>query len=425
MTLLPLLKENSRTLKSLCASCGLPKTGAKSVLVSRLREAAQQFQPIPPSARILSIDLGLKNFAFSLLTPAPLPKTTKSKTKQKPLPSLSFADPAKPSALLTSPVHLHAWHRLDLTLPLDAAQSSSPLPPTPPARNRKSKKAEAEPEEDSTPTKSKRKPEPSTSTSTAFTPTTLASTTATLVQTVLLPLRPTHILIERQRFRTGGASAVLEWTVRVNQLEAMLHAAFAMAHFQAHSTEIEIDMAEGGKGKRNGVDGGGKVVVESVTPKVVAGYLFPSAGAKDEDELGDEEDTEEEESAADKKKRKKKATSGAAAAYKLLKKEKVNMLSEFLATENDGGGAGLVKADGKQAEEVVGLFLEAVERKRVGKRRAKRKEGEEENYAVEDMVSKMDDLSDSVLQGMVWLQWQRNLEGLIQERPELLEPVEE
>ncbi|KAK4141149.1 mitochondrial resolvase Ydc2 [Dichotomopilus funicola] len=413
MTLLPLLKENSRTLKSLCASCGLPKTGAKTVLVSRLREAAQQFQPTPPSARILSIDLGLKNFAFSLLTPAPLPKTTKSKTKQKPLPSLSFADPAKPSALLTSPVHLHAWHRLDLTLPLDAAQSSSPLPPTPPARNRKSKKAEAEPEEDSTPTKSKRKPEPSTSTSTAFTPTTLASTTATLVQTVLLPLRPTHILIERQRFRTGGASAVLEWTVRVNQLEAMLHAAFAMANFHAHATEIEIDMAEGGKGKRNGVDGGGKVVVESVTPKVVAGYLFPSAGAKDEDGL------------VEGKKRKKKATSGAAAAYKLLKKEKVNMLSEFLATENDGGGAGLVKADGKQAKEVVGLFLEAVERKRVGKRRAKRKEGEEENYAVEDMVSKMDDLSDSVLQGMVWLQWQRNLEGLIQERPELLEPVEE
>jgi cruciform cutting endonuclease 1 len=35
----------------------------------------------------------------------------------------------------------------------------------------------------------------------------------------------------------------------------------------------------------------------------------------------------------------------------------------------------------------------------------------------------MDDLSDAVLQGMVWLQWQRNLEALIRERPDLLEEV--
>ncbi|CAK7270960.1 hypothetical protein SEPCBS57363_004368 [Sporothrix epigloea] len=67
----------------------------------------------------------------------------------------------------------------------------------------------------------------------AFSPPAMATVAARLVRDRLLPLAPTHILIERQRFRSGGGAAVLEWTVRVNSLEAMLHGILAYQQLDA------------------------------------------------------------------------------------------------------------------------------------------------------------------------------------------------
>jgi Mitochondrial resolvase Ydc2 / RNA splicing MRS1 len=57
-----------------------------------------------------------------------------------------------------------------------------------------------------------------------FEPSEYAKKAYELMRKSLEMYRPHTILIERQRYRSGGAAAVQEWTVRVNMLESMFHA---------------------------------------------------------------------------------------------------------------------------------------------------------------------------------------------------------
>ncbi|SPQ20435.1 b40b04f9-dc7e-414f-94f4-fc5e559071d6 [Thermothielavioides terrestris] len=208
MTNPPLIKQPAATLQALCASCGLKKSGTKAALVQRLRRAARRLQPLPPTARILSIDLGLRNFAFCLLSPA----------AQQP-PASPPQQPASSPAIITSPVHLHAWHRLDLTLP------STRTPPPPEADQTKGTQ-EPNPDREELERRDREEVEEEGDDD-EFSPAALAALALRLATTHLLPLRPSHVLIERQRFRTAGGAAIFEWTLRVNTLEAMLHAVLA------------------------------------------------------------------------------------------------------------------------------------------------------------------------------------------------------
>ncbi|EME83742.1 uncharacterized protein MYCFIDRAFT_84059 [Pseudocercospora fijiensis CIRAD86] len=58
---------------------------------------------------------------------------------------------------------------------------------------------------------------------TAFLPSSM-SRTAYSITRELLGHEPDDILIERQRFRSGSAATILEWTIRVNMLESMIWA---------------------------------------------------------------------------------------------------------------------------------------------------------------------------------------------------------
>ncbi|KAK4458522.1 mitochondrial cruciform cutting endonuclease 1, partial [Cladorrhinum samala] len=318
-------------LRNLCSLCGLPKTGTKPLIRHRLQLAAHTYQPIPRNARILSIDLGLRNFAFSLISPNPSLPSSPSTS-----PSLLQACTSLTSLPTSLPnVTLHAWDRLDLipSVPASFAFSS---------------------------------------------PASMASLTHSLVTDYLLPLKPTHILIERQRYRSSNQLPIQEWTVRVNTLEAMLHATF-----RALAPPAEAQVA-------------------SVTPKLVASYMFPNSSTA---ETYDYDGVPA-------------VGNRAQRAYRLLKKNKVKMLGRWLA-----GDQQMIRPGNKDMQKMLGFFVEAFESK--GKRRGRKKkklvgvqaeeqEGEEV-MDVREMVGKLDDLSDSVLQGMVWIQWNRNLERLIDE----------
>ena len=57
-----------------------------------------------------------------------------------------------------------------------------------------------------------------------FEPSDYAKKAYELMKTSLEMYRPHTVLIERQRYRSGGGAAVQEWTVRVNMLESMFYA---------------------------------------------------------------------------------------------------------------------------------------------------------------------------------------------------------
>ena len=123
--------------------------------------------------RILSIDMGIQNLAFCV------------------------ADVE--TGAFTDKLHVVAWRRISPTSFLPSA-SLSPLQAS---------------------SSSGRAP------SSLYNSPSLALAAQSLLTRILLPYAPTTILIEKQRFRTGGVAAVQEWTLRVNTLEAALWAVLA------------------------------------------------------------------------------------------------------------------------------------------------------------------------------------------------------
>jgi len=69
------------------------------------------------------------------------------------------------------------------------------------------------------------------------------SRTAHHVIKSLLAYKPNVILIERQRWRSGGGAAVQEWTLRVNTLEAMFWGILTSMKLQSHSGSTEDNHA--------------------------------------------------------------------------------------------------------------------------------------------------------------------------------------
>jgi len=336
-----------KTLRELAFRCGLPQTGTKPVLSARLKAAATEFTPVPADIRVLSIDLGLRNFAFSLLT---VPRSSPLRTTSKTLSS-------KPARNQPPLVALHAWRHINLLLDTGVTGAEKLVDE-------------------------------------GFSPSAMAQRTVQLVREQLLPLRPTHVLIERQRFRSAGQAAVQEWTLRVNTLEAMLYAAFATVRVLGGGWDGSLLAVPPSRVVRYllGEEGIGEALF--VERRALA--LLPEAGA-----LSAKNGAVVEDGVV--------GTVTKKATNKDHKRKKIALLERALSP-----GSGTIKLASDEAQMMVEEFFAAGDKSKTRKSKKKAKEVGRETAPeiILDNTStwvKRDDLSDCLLQGLVWLEWQRNI----------------
>ena len=205
----------------------------------------------------------------------------------------------------------------------------------------------------------------------AFDPATYSQHAYDLVTTLLKDLKPTHILIERQRFRSMGGSAVQEWTLRVNMFEAMIYAVL----------------------KTFSESGFWKGTVHPIAPSKVSNFWITNMqGAL-------------------------KGGPGSKSAK--TKTAKIELVAEWL---EDGGRFELKGAAAQLGE----TYLR--KRTRKGSKSSveqKKLSGFQAGAVAQDSVEKLDDLADCLLQGMAWIKWEKNRRLIMAKGAEALNILEE
>lgn len=305
-------------LQNLAKLCGINKSGTRAELIKRLSDELKSHKRLPPNARVLSIDLGIRNLAFALLTPSQRQKGT-----------VQVRDAV-----------VHDWQRVAL-IPTD---KKNIVPPG------------QEPGEQIAVLKKQ-----------DFSPGALSKLAVQLVEDRLLPLKPTHVLLERQRFRSAGGSNVLEWTVRVNMVESMLYAVFA--------TLASVGRFGG--------------VVLPVEPRLVGPFLLE----REQEEAGSDEKTEELVT----------GRRGGSAAKQL----KIDLLGRWLMSGEK------VHCDGGQPKITRRAFL------RRWLPNGKESTEPKEEAPIEN-EKKLDDVTDCLLQGVAWMNWDKNKKRVHEEYGDLL-----
>jgi cruciform cutting endonuclease 1 len=294
-------------LKQLAFKCGISTSGTKPVLTSRLRdEITITSRQRPSPLRILSIDMGIRNLAYCILD------VPKSSLKSRP--------------------SIRAWQRLSVSTVPEVLE------------NRTEGSVEVTPVKE------------------AFNPATLSAAAYILLRKKLLLEEPTHILIERQRFRSMGSRNILEWTVRVNMFESILYAVLC---------------ALKGEGVWNGE-------VLAISPGKVGPFWVG----------------EETEGVGSKKLRTSKNA-------KIRNKgAKIDLVRDWLE------GGEMVELGNKSVEDVAKRYKEKWDRAPGGRKKSQ-DDGEEK-------MGKLDDLADSLLQGMAWIQWEENKRNVLKHGVEFL-----
>lgn len=378
-------------LKSLARETGIASSGRKDELRQRLsdefvtsifldgaghHDSLKKRREEGEELSVLSIDMGIQNLAFAhLIVRAP--------------ETLSEMRGARNKGLVT----LNAWHRIgvqELNSASPATQDAeagvklqSLLPPSAFRTFTTKKHLPEEIDDIEEPTK--------TAANKNFEPDTLSHNAFVLLSSLLQAYNPTHILIERQRFRSGGQSAVLEWSLRVGVFEGMLHAVLC--------TMRELARVNKTQNGDKGVDG---LEVYPISPARI--MQFWDEGKNSDTSLEEDDDGS------------KKAKSRNERGVKGIKMDIVGDILSASNTSETGRGSLLcwdvaVNTTDKGEQnvgEVVNAYLRrwkpqlSISTKSKTSMKSKSDTTSKQVYKID----KMDDLADCLLQGLTWLEWQ-------------------
>ncbi|KAI9042521.1 uncharacterized protein KD926_005375 [Aspergillus affinis] len=191
---------------------------------------------------ILSIDMGIKNLAYAHLV---VPGIKMDHGRRRHASKQKQQQERKGTEAEEHPLPiLNAWRRIDVSrLPSDFAALSATAIATTEVKKEKKKHANKSlpcspehtsstlvdsmvKEDEETANENSSNSTPTPIEDEEFYPLALAPRAYTIVTELLDAYKPTHVLIERQRTRSSGGSSVLESTLRVGVFEGMLYSIF-------------------------------------------------------------------------------------------------------------------------------------------------------------------------------------------------------
>lgn len=291
-------------LHRLATALGLPCSGTKSARIEGIRRAtsgvtgsAGDGGVILPNLSLLSIDMGIRNLAFAHITAT-------AQTEKDSRGGAAYGPPT-----------IQAWHRLAVPHSLKDIEDRA---------------THIGQDDDSVARKTTAREGKET-----FEPIDYSAHAYDLISYMLRTYKPNQVLIERQRFRSGGQSAVQEWTIRVGMFEGMLYAVLRTL-IEERKLQLSIEPMQPARVNRYWLDGRKKLTGREV------------------------------------------------------KRAKIDLVSKLLDVTQPGFiiGPGL--------KPFMDEFMSTW------------KNGTKSKKAAGSNILKLDDLADSLLQGLAWVNWQNN-----------------
>jgi cruciform cutting endonuclease 1 len=357
---------SAKTLQALLTRIGSASSGTKDVLSARFerdvrrphlfnarpdwKERLASIDPKHRTLNIMSIDMGIKNLAYC-----------------RAAVSYPDGDAMRPE------MEVGTWERLNL---IDVTRPLRPDAPSP---------SHSEEVED------------------LYSPAVLSEMAYRFLKDAALQSPPDIVLIESQRWRSGGGAAIQQWTIRVNTLEAMLWAILnalrAESLIHAPRTEYERKWRD--------------YEVHGVSPKRVGQYwLGQHARALAESQEKEILAFDQEVKANEKKLSRGKAE----------KKAKIAILRSWLTIEPASTTPSTPRSshqialhfseDAAISRRALGPPMPGLGRKKIAKATGDSGPGEQEVQPTN--MKKLDDITDCLLQAAAWVAWETNRSQLYQ-----------